>query len=1265
MEDEIKRVAEKLVSAIDIHMNPYVSQKEREDAYKICEDFKENSPLCVQCGLQLTNKDYSSVVRHFGLQLIEHVIKFKWNGMTQEEKVFIKDNAMQLLATGTEHILVEHCHIKFALSRIIVEMVKREWPQHWPSFLQEMYELSAIGETQKELVLLIFLRLAEDIVAFQSIQNQRRRQIYQAMTLDLNNILTFFLQTLQSHYQMYVEMRQTDKKEEMMVHCRVVEATLMTLAGFVEWVPISQITKENNILFPILSLLLESQLQLYAAECLLLIVSRKGKIEERKPLLVLFEEGAMSVIFSAASAAALAPLEEQHYIFLKKLCQVLTGLGSQLCLMWGTTENFEPPKAFPIYLNCIVAFTSHASQVLSSYTQTLWAAFFRHRSISQNPCLQAVLSKVVESDIEKLMKVGFPSGNDSLSCEYSRIDFHKDEDYHSFYIRFRAEVTEALRWATILNPTMLFGYASQWLTNQLQKPIDVGAGSENGFCHTSSPSYIQWSALALFLECVLSRILASDKPKPPAEEGIILLKTVLKYDTQVCNSAVVLKRIFEDNLNFLNLGGPKWDIYTMLSHPFHNYTTFTWTILLMIKANILGFHTNVKSDDDPLILSSVLSCISALFVFLTLTPDDILPAVLDKIFSAVVFNFSGQTKATRSKAVKNVRRHACSSLVKICKQHPKLLLPAFEQMYNQVKNLCQDPDQLSQLEKCTLLEALVLISNEFHDYNKQLDFLKEIFNPVSSIWLSSELQEAFSSVENFMAHIGLDRPPVEPGSDDIMGINRSQIIYCVSTILGVIKRSRWPDDPEVAKKGGFLCEFGSETGLHFCNPATPYVSMLLERLFSLIGVLNGIWRPEALSKIHSEFATANDMLEVEKQNILGQNPQCLDFSDNPAMKQPPERMKHFMSTIHETCYHILGNSGPSLGADFYAIPNLATAIVSSVFADLNNVPDYRLRPVIRIFMKPFIQHCPPQFYQTALIPVLEVLCPLMFERLSAKWEQFKQRYGTSSGYEEEMTESQEVLDDQVNRQVTREYVDLLDIILHGKKVSIEQVSELMEEEAETSKPASSTDGLSELGIAVIRTETVCPSVVMTICDALHWLDTTTCLKSVQLCSPVLKQLLSDSVIQQPEEASYILQSVLKGLQELGEHEANQALLLGLGLQTYETLRPVFPTLQTVLAQVTGCTQKDLQSFDEKILQTSSGKITEKRKKDMFRKLVLDIIGTNIGQQFKKEVHIKNLPPLFCWPRKKNLHLEDLEEKNMGLCELFQPDQQRKNASLTS
>uniref|UniRef100_A0A8C1QDL9 Uncharacterized protein n=1 Tax=Cyprinus carpio TaxID=7962 RepID=A0A8C1QDL9_CYPCA len=37
--------------------------------------FKEKSPFCVECGLQLAEKSQTAVVRHFGLQILEHVVK--------------------------------------------------------------------------------------------------------------------------------------------------------------------------------------------------------------------------------------------------------------------------------------------------------------------------------------------------------------------------------------------------------------------------------------------------------------------------------------------------------------------------------------------------------------------------------------------------------------------------------------------------------------------------------------------------------------------------------------------------------------------------------------------------------------------------------------------------------------------------------------------------------------------------------------------------------------------------------------------------------------------------------------------------------------------------------------------------------------------------------------------------------------------------------------------------------------------------------------
>lgn len=52
--------------------------------------FKDMSPFCAQAGLYLASGPFGANIRHFGLQLMEHTIKFKWNCISQEEKIFIK-----------------------------------------------------------------------------------------------------------------------------------------------------------------------------------------------------------------------------------------------------------------------------------------------------------------------------------------------------------------------------------------------------------------------------------------------------------------------------------------------------------------------------------------------------------------------------------------------------------------------------------------------------------------------------------------------------------------------------------------------------------------------------------------------------------------------------------------------------------------------------------------------------------------------------------------------------------------------------------------------------------------------------------------------------------------------------------------------------------------------------------------------------------------------------------------------------------------------
>ncbi|XP_071371966.1 exportin-5-like, partial [Centroberyx affinis] len=144
MAEQVAAMCEQLIKAVNVMMDAETSQIYRLEALKFCEEFKETCSFCVPCGLRLAEKSQTAVVRHFGLQILEHVVKFRWNNMPQQEKVQLKDCAMQLL-NGTHPILEEESHIKDVLSRIIVEMIKREWPQHWPDMLEEMETLTSLG----------------------------------------------------------------------------------------------------------------------------------------------------------------------------------------------------------------------------------------------------------------------------------------------------------------------------------------------------------------------------------------------------------------------------------------------------------------------------------------------------------------------------------------------------------------------------------------------------------------------------------------------------------------------------------------------------------------------------------------------------------------------------------------------------------------------------------------------------------------------------------------------------------------------------------------------------------------------------------------------------------------------------------------------------------------------------------------------------------------------------------------------------------------
>ncbi|KAJ8972526.1 hypothetical protein NQ317_013841 [Molorchus minor] len=752
---DVAALAADLARAVELTMSTGASQSDRLRAYQACESFKETSPLCAEAGLYLAAGTHHSLIsRHFGLQLMEHTVKYRWTQISQQEKIFIKENAMKLLAAGG---ISDESHMKDALSRVIVEMVKREWPQQWPGLLSELSDSCACGEVQTELVLLVFLRLVEDVALLQTLEsNQRRKDIYHALTANMAVIFDFFLRLIELHVGQFRLLSETDVTKAS-GHGRVVQVVLLTLTGFVEWVSMTHIIAQNGRLLQILCLLLnDTAFQYPAAECLSQIVNRKGKVEERKPLLILFNTEPMQCLLTAAKNPG-------------------RGLTTQICTLWGK-DGISRPNNFSVYLEAILAYSSHQSLTLAHSANPLWNSMLKNEQVSRDPVFLSFIPQWVQCTAPKIIKFNYPVGKSptamevSESAAYAKIDFDSEDEFSAFFYRCRSDIH-----ATVVAPLVTFNYVEQWLIKCLQVP-NIATGIT-----MSDPVYQEWEALSNFLESILSRVLQATE-RPSIASGLRLLQLCLSYQPA-----------------------------------------------------------------DPLILSTLLTCISALFVFLSMSTGQmaptvnsvaasgaaLLPQVLEKIFATLVYTPEGQSINNRSRALKNVRRHAASLMVKIGNKYPLLLLPVFDQIRATVDNLSRSDGRahLSCLEKVTLQESLLLISNHFGDYDRQSNFVGDVLREANSQFLETVNTGAFKGATEFISFVGLDKSPVPSNTEDICGHNRGNIVFCVNLLLGAVKRCAWPDDPERATRGGFVVSL-TESGNPVCrNPAAPMLFLFYHIYF--------------------------------------------------------------------------------------------------------------------------------------------------------------------------------------------------------------------------------------------------------------------------------------------------------------------------------------------------------------------------------------------------------------------------------------------------
>lgn len=229
------------------------SKEERAAAERILRDLQAHPDTWLQVVSILQNSQNLNT-KFFSLQVIEGVIKYRWNALPVEQRDGIKNYISDLivqLSSNEASFRSERLYVN-KLNVILVQVLKHEWPSRWPGFIPDLVSAAKSSETICENCMAILKLLSEEVFDFSrgEMTQQKIKELKQSLNSEFRLIHELCL------YVLSISQRP-----------ELIRATLATLHAFLSWIPLGYIF-ESPLLDTLLNLFPAAAYRNLALQCL-------------------------------------------------------------------------------------------------------------------------------------------------------------------------------------------------------------------------------------------------------------------------------------------------------------------------------------------------------------------------------------------------------------------------------------------------------------------------------------------------------------------------------------------------------------------------------------------------------------------------------------------------------------------------------------------------------------------------------------------------------------------------------------------------------------------------------------------------------------------------------------------------------------------------------------------------------------------------------------------------------------------------------------
>ncbi|KAJ6360390.1 hypothetical protein OIU85_004473 [Salix viminalis] len=200
------------------------SKEERVAADRILQDLQNNPDMWLQVVHILQNTKNLNT-KFFALQVLESVIKYRWNALPVEQRDGMKNYISEVivqLSSNEASFRMERLYVN-KLNVTLVQILKHEWPARWRSFIPDLVAAAKTSETICENCMVILKLLSEEVFDFSrgEMTQQKIKELKQSLNSEFQLIHELCLYVLSASQR-----------------TELIRATLSTLHAFLSWIPL-------------------------------------------------------------------------------------------------------------------------------------------------------------------------------------------------------------------------------------------------------------------------------------------------------------------------------------------------------------------------------------------------------------------------------------------------------------------------------------------------------------------------------------------------------------------------------------------------------------------------------------------------------------------------------------------------------------------------------------------------------------------------------------------------------------------------------------------------------------------------------------------------------------------------------------------------------------------------------------------------------------------------------------------------------------------